>query len=80
MSALICPNCQKNAFTWHIDDDISQLTYWGCFKCHYGAYEDESFERECSKCKKKTESKLEDKIKLYWWCSTCNSVEIIQEK
>ena len=69
MATQICPNCKKDSFTWSIDEEESPLTYWGCYECNYGAYEDESKERICSNCEKKTESRLKDEEKEYWWCS-----------
>lgn len=73
MSLQTCPNCNKQSFTWSIDEEESPLTYWGCYKCEYGAYEDESQERICSNCGKKTESRMKDEEKEYWWCSSCNA-------
>ncbi len=75
MATQICPNCKKDSFTWSIAEEVSPLTYWGCHLCHYGAYEDESFERKCSKCGEKNQSKLEDDDKEYWWCSSCDRIE-----
>ena len=79
MATQICPACKEDAFTWSMDEEKPSLTYWGCHKCSYGAYEDESLERECSECTKKTESKLEDDDKIYWWCSNCNKTQLIKE-
>ena len=73
MATQICPNCQEDTFSWSIDEELSLLTLWHCYKCDYQAEEDESYERNCSKCGKQTESKLKDSLKDYWWCSTCNS-------
>ena len=75
-----CPNCKKNAFTWHIDEDISKLTIWYCRKCGYNAFEDESTIRNCSVCGTNTESILEDDLKIYWWCSKCDKVTLIRNK
>ncbi len=77
MATQLCPKCQNNSFTWFVDDEKSNLTVWGCYQCNYEAYEDESLERICSNCNKKTESRLKDKDKEYWWCSSCNSVSKI---
>ncbi len=74
MATQICPNCKKGSFTWNIDEDQSTPTRWGCYECHYSALEDESLERECSNCNKKTEIRLEDDLKKYWWCSNCNRI------
>lgn len=70
-----CPNCNTESFSWSIDEDNS-LTRWACV-CGYEAYEDESFERECSRCQNQTESKLKDDEKEYWWCSSCHRTEVI---
>jgi hypothetical protein len=78
MATQICPNCKNDAFTWSINEDYSSLTYWFCFKCRYDAYEDESQERICTVCDKKTESRLQDKKQEYWWCSNCNSIKLIE--
>ena len=75
MSTQICPNCQEDAFTWCLDEEVSPLTMWGCFKCRYIAYEDETLERECSVCGIKTESRLQDDVKTYWWFCRCNTVK-----
>lgn len=57
---------------------MSELTSWWCYKCEYQAFENESDEQNCSKCKKRTKSKLKDDKKEYWWCSSCNTIEIIK--
>ena len=73
MATQNCPNCMIDNFTWKVDEEVSSLTIWDCGSCLYRAFEDESDERICSKCGKKTESKLKDSKKEYWWCSNCNS-------
>jgi len=73
MGVQLCPKCQNTSFTWSIDDDISESTIWRCYKCNYEAYENESDERKSSHCNQKTESKLKDNEKEYWWCFTCNA-------
>ncbi len=78
MANQICPNCLENSFTWSVDDEISDLTIWGCYACSYRALEDESNERNCSRCENRTESRLKDDEKEYWWCSTCNKIESIK--
>jgi hypothetical protein len=77
MATQICPNCKEDSFTWSVDLEGSNLTRWGCYKCYYIAWEDESYERECSTCKRKTEIRLEDETKIYWWCSNCNKISVI---
>ena len=79
MATQICPNCKLDSFTWSIDKEESPLTKWGCYECGYIAFEDESLERECSNCYKKTESKLKDNLKMYWWCSNCNRITKVDE-
>ena len=76
MATQICPHCKADSFTWSRDDD-SSLTYWGC-SCGYSALEDEAEERECAVCYIKSESKMKDETKEYWWCSSCNRVTEIQ--
>ena len=78
MATQICPSCQEDAFTWSIDEEQSDFTIWGCYKCGYHAEEDETKERSCSKCGKPTESKLKDNQKEFWWCSSCNHISIIK--
>ncbi|TXG37357.1 hypothetical protein [Seonamhaeicola maritimus] len=78
MAAQKCPNCKEDSFTWKVDDEISDLTVWSCFECNYQAFENELEEQYCSECVKKTKSKLSDKEKDYWWCSNCNTVEVIR--
>jgi hypothetical protein len=78
MATQTCPKCKQDSFTWSIDEEESGLTKWGCFNCSYIAFEDESLERACSNCHKKTESRLEDDSKKYWWCTSCNKVTNIQ--
>lgn len=80
MALQICPNCKAQSFTWTYDDEETPHTSWGCGECRYSAQEDESFERECSSCNKKTECRLEDDVKIYWWCSSCNNVTLISKK
>ena len=79
MATQICPHCKEDSFTWSIDEEESPLTKWGCYSCGYIAFEDESLERLCSACHKKTESKLEDNLKKYWWCSNCNRITNLSE-
>lgn len=74
MATQICPNCKSDSFTWTLDEAVSLLTRWGCYECGYYAYEDETLERECSNCKRKTDSRLGDEHKTYWWCSSCYEV------
>lgn len=78
MATQICPKCKNDSFTWRMDDEISDFTIWGCSKCSYQAFENESDERNCSKCGNKTELKLKDDEKEYWWCPICNKTEIIK--
>ena len=80
MAEQVCPNCNKHSFTWMLDEDVSDLTIWGCYNCGYEAFEDESKERNCMKYGSKTESKLKDNIKEYWWCCKCNEVTLINRK
>ena len=79
MATQICPNCKKDFFTWSFDEEDSPLYFWGC-SCGYTAYEDESLQRECSTCGRKTETQMEDDHKKYWWCFRCNKVTLISEK
>jgi ribosomal protein S27AE len=79
MASLVCPNCQVQTFTWSYDDEDTPPTSWRCGNCGYFSGEDESFERVCSICGIKTESRLEDDTKIYWWCSSCNNVTLISE-
>lgn len=74
MATQICPNCREDDFTWCIDEG-EPLTRWSCGNCGYVAYEDETLERECSTCGVKTESRLQDDVKTYWWCCRCNSIK-----
>ena len=79
MAELICPNCKRDTFSWTIDEGQNPLTIWGCRSCKYSAHEDESFEKNCKDCGTKTEIRLEDDQKKYWWCSRCNKVSLINE-
>lgn len=79
MATQICPKCKCDSFTWRMDDEISDLTIWVCYECSYQAFENESDERNCKKCGKKTESKLKDDESEFWWCSNCDSVEKIKK-
>lgn len=78
MATQICPNCKIDSFTWKMDGEISSMTIWDCGNCQYRAFENESDERNCSTCQKKTELKLKDSEKEYWWCTNCNTTEIIK--
>ena len=73
MATKICPNCKEDSFTWRIDDERMELTIWACYKCKYQAYENEMDERNCQICGEKTETKLNDNEKEFWWCSSCDS-------
>lgn len=72
MATHICPECNKNSFTWSTDEEETFLTRWGCSNCSCMAYEDESKERECQACHKNSLLFLKDEIKTYWWCWSCN--------
>ena len=84
MATQICPHCKKDSFSWSIDDENTQLTYWGCHLCHFGAYENEkenkSFKHKCSVCGKVGQMKLEDDASVYFWCYHCNNSDILKEK
>ncbi|NIG56960.1 hypothetical protein [Chitinophaga sp. Cy-1792] len=79
MALQICPNCQQQDFTWSFDEENIPPTSWHCSNCGYTACEDESFERLCATCNIKSESRLADDKKIYWWCSTCNTITIISK-
>lgn len=81
MATQICPNCKEDSFTWYMDDENGkEITMWGCYSCSYSACEeDESLQRNCSDCKTFSEMRLEDEVKIYWWCCRCNKIEIIEE-
>ena len=79
MATQICPKCKVDSFNWKVDEEESPLTIWDCGNCQYRAFENESDERNCSKCGKKSESKLKDEIKEYWWCSCCNTTSEIKK-
>jgi hypothetical protein len=76
MATQICPNCKEDAFTWVIVED-NPLTRWGCYKCYYTAWEDESKERVCFNCNKKGELFLKDDEKAFWWCHYCDRVTLV---
>jgi len=78
MSTQICPKCKSDSFTWFIDDEISELIIWGCYSCGYRAYENEALERICLHCKIKTELYLKDDEKEYWWCPSCNRIQLLK--
>jgi len=81
MATQICPNCKEDSFTWATDENENGefITTWGC-SCGYFANEDESKEKTCEDCGKRTKCELEDENKIYWWCSSCNRTEIIKIK
>lgn len=78
MAPQYCPKCKAYNFHYVYDQEESEFTVWTCQKCAYQAFENELDERECSKCNNKTESRLRDDENEYWWCSTCNTVEIVK--
>jgi hypothetical protein len=78
MALQICPNCKEQAFTWTYDEENTPPTSWAC-NCGYSARENESFIRECNACGTKTQSRLQDDSKTYWWCSSCNAVKLIKQ-
>lgn len=77
MATQICPKCKEDSFTWSVDED-SPLTYWGCYNCHYGAYEDESLQTNCETCGSYSKMKLKDDTTEYWWCCKCNKVSNVK--
>ncbi|MBB6329643.1 rRNA maturation endonuclease Nob1 [Chryseobacterium sediminis] len=74
MATQICPHCKENSFTWHIDDEESGITVWGCYLCHYTAEEDENDECICDHCGHQAKTKLKDQDKEYWWCFICKEI------
>lgn len=80
MATQICPNCNKDSFTWYIMADNDKFTKWLCHACSFIAYEEESLERICINCNKKSEIQLIVTDKKYWWCNKCSKYEIIIEK
>ncbi len=42
MATQICPNCEKDSFTWILDDEKTNLTIWHCYNCKYEAEEKEN--------------------------------------
>ncbi len=71
MAIQICPVCKQEGFSWHMDEEQTPLTIWGCF-CGYSALEDESDVRICSTCKEKTETRLQHQDGSFrWWCYKC---------
>ncbi|WP_396637395.1 hypothetical protein [Maribacter sp. R77961] len=79
MATQICPKFKVDSFNWKVDEDESPLTIWDCGNCNYRAFENETDERNCSNCGKKTESKLKDNKKEYWWCSNCSTTKEIKK-
>lgn len=80
MATQICPNCNADSFTWSLNEKNEKLTIWHCYICKYVAFEDESLERLCTHCNKKTKSYMQDEEKFYWWCSHCGKITIQSEK
>ncbi|MBC9912560.1 hypothetical protein [Chitinophaga varians] len=80
MGQITCPNCQDQAFTWSYDEENTPATTWNCSSCGYIAREDESFERECAGCRTKSEIRLEDDIKIYWYCHHCEKATFISAR
>lgn len=74
LATQICPNCKADTFTWSIDNEENALTKWACHECGYTAWEDETLERDCLICGKKTEMHMKDNVMEYWWCSSCNKI------
>lgn len=79
MATQICPDCKTDSFTWSIDEENEKLTIWSCYNCNYIAHEDESLERDCKDCNKKSELYMKDGEKLYWWCHHFNKITPISE-
>ena len=77
MATQICPKCKQDSFTWHLDDELTDLTIWGCHSWFYQAFEDESKEGKCNLCGKGFALHLKDEEKSYWWCPTCESTEVM---
>ncbi len=80
MGLIICPNCREQAFTWSYDEENTPPTTWNCSNCSYIAWEDESFERICVSCGTKSEMRLKDEVKIYWYCHVCEKTTTIAEK
>jgi predicted Zn-ribbon and HTH transcriptional regulator len=79
MATHTCPGCKSNSFNWSIYEGDTPLTTWSCHKCGYVAFEAESLQRECPACHNKSEIRLVDTEKTYWWCRNCNSMTILTE-
>lgn len=80
MGLITCPSCRDQAFTWSYDEENTPATTWSCSGCRYIAREDESFERVCVTCGTKNEIRLEDDIKIYWYCHLCEKTTFISDK
>ncbi len=52
------------------------MTIWYCSNCKYVAYEDENLESQCGNCSQSAKSHLRDSNKEYWWCSSCGTTEV----
>ena len=73
MAIQICPKCNQEGFMWTAEGEPYVITTWHCHKCNYDATEDERLERRCPDCRNKSQSRLKDDEKEYWWCCVCNT-------
>ena len=77
MSAHKCPNCNDYRFHWSVDEEVTPLTMWNCWECHYHALEDESLESECPDCHYPHRIRLEKEDTKYWWCTDCSTKTLL---
>lgn len=73
MSVVLCPNCKGKGFYWSLDDD--NCTHWRCALCGFCADEDESKDKACAVCGKKSAVWLTHGGRAYYWCVLCGSYQ-----
>jgi ribosomal protein L37AE/L43A len=74
MPTQICPKCRKDSFSWYIDEELSNFTFWSCSNCDFQTYEDDRDEVEYGNCKEITKTFLKNEDEEFWWCSVCNTI------
>jgi ribosomal protein S27AE len=78
MAIQICPKCKQESFMWTSHGEPYIITTWHCSNCGYDATENELLvpAQDCPTCGDKTLCRLKDDEKEYWWCESCDRIQI----
>ena len=75
MTLHYCPNCEKVAFYWYLDEEQSANCQWYCGECHYCAEENENHKEVlCPHCgTEKSVIYLQANNEFFSYCLKCKN-------